>query len=180
MSETTVNKTASRIKPLPSVDRLNELLTYDPKTGVFAWKVSRGSRGRAGSVAGCTNGHGYWVIRIDGVQYLVHRLAWKMMVGSDPTDTIDHINNQRDDNRFVNLREATPSQQMQNKTAHGSSKYLGVHWGNHAKKWVAMIRADGKQRNLGYFACEIEAAKSYDAMARKHWGEYANLNFEVA
>ena len=169
----------NRVKPLPSVERLRELLDYDQYTGVFRWKVSRRSTARAGSIAGFMR-NGYRTIGIDRTVYMAHRIAWKMVTGKDPFDTIDHINHKQDDNRIDNLREATRRQQSQNRRAFGRSEYLGVTWNKKARKWQTYIQIDGKPTYLGLFACEAEAAKAYDAAAAKHHGEYANLNFEKA
>ena len=81
---------------------------------------------------------------------------------------------------FANLREATRRQQCINVTAWGSSEFLGVSWKKCRRKWQVHIKVNGKSRNLGTFACEIEAAKAYDAAAIEHHGEFANLNFPEA
>jgi hypothetical protein len=59
----------------------------------------------------------------------------------------------------------------------GSSRFVGVSWSNHDRKWVAHINANGQQRNLGHFKDEIEAAKVYDEAARQAFGEWATPNF---
>lgn len=94
---------------------------------------------------------------------------------------VDHINHNGLDNRKANLRPATKSQNTINKPykkkkgAH--SKYRGVTWQKSINKWQAQIRAKGNPRVIGYFEDEIEAAKAYDAAAKKHHGEFAVLNF---
>ena len=164
------------MKPLPSIELLAELIDYDPNTGVFIWKARRHGV-TSGSVAGSLDHTGYRMISIKGVAYRAHRLAWKIMTGSDPVETIDHKNNKRDDNRFENLRPATRSQQRMNVTAAGVSKYLGVNWDKRDSKWRAKIMVNGKSRTIGRFDCEIEAAKAYDCVAADHHGQFANLNF---
>jgi hypothetical protein len=94
---------------------------------------------------------------------------------------VDHINHNGLDNRKANLRPATKSQNNINKPnikrkgAH--SKYRGVTLEKRINKWQAQIRAKGTHRVIGYFEDEIEAAKAYDAKARKYHGEFAVLNF---
>ena len=163
-----------RTIPLPRAERLQEQLDYNPATGVFKWKVNRVGV-RAGSIAGSVTG-GYRTITLDGVMYKAHRLAWKMQTGSDPLNTIDHINNDRSDNRFSNLREATRSEQGRNKTAHGSSAFLGVSWIASRRKFQARITVNGRQPHLGYFNSEVDAAHAYNAAASKAYGAFANLN----
>ena len=85
---------------------LKELLNYDPATGVFTWLVSRG-RVKASSVAGHVHSRGYIVIMVDGRRHLAHRLAFVYMTGTFPDDQVDHINEIKADNRWINLREAT-------------------------------------------------------------------------
>ena len=169
-----------QIKHLPPVERLHELLAYDPATGVFAWKVNRGRKARAGSVAGTLDSNGYRVVKIDGVKYFAHRLAWKIATGLDPVATIDHRNRVPDDNRIANLREATMQEQSAHRAGRGASKHLGVHWQQNCSKWAANITTNGKTRYLGLFASEDDAARAYDAAAMEHHGEFANLNLENA
>lgn len=75
-------------------DRLKQLLSYNPKTGVFVWKVPRG-RQKADAIAGGTcrgRWHNYRQIRIDGKLYMAHRLAWFWFYGQWPNGMIDHVN----------------------------------------------------------------------------------------
>ena len=79
-------------------DEVAALLTYDPETGVFRWKVDRGQRVKVGDIAG-TEFNGYRRIRIKGRAFKAHRLAFLLMTGAMPSDQVDHINGQKDDNR---------------------------------------------------------------------------------
>ena len=169
----------------------NEFLEYNPETGVFirkwkdrkhfksdrSWK--RGNTVYAGTVAGYTRDDKYQQITINGNIYLAHRLAWLLHYGEWPEDQIDHINNDRADNRIENLREATHAQNGRNKSSHkdSTSRYLGVSWNKNANKWQADIRVDGKNYYLGLFVVAEDAARAYDAAAYEHFGIYANLNF---
>ena len=88
-----------------TAERLRELLSYSPETGLFYWRVSKGSVA-AGTQAGNPGVRGYIVIRIDGVPHYAHRLAWLHVHGEHPTGEIDHRNNNRADNSISNLRQS--------------------------------------------------------------------------
>jgi len=92
---------------------------------------------------------------------------------------IDHINHDTLDNRKCNLRIVTVSENAMNRKKRDdlSSKFKGVHWQRTRKKWRTRIKCKGIYISLGYFTDEIEAAKAYDIAARKHFGEFALLNF---
>ena len=94
---------------------------------------------------------------------------------------VDHINRNGLDNRKENLRFVSRSQNAMNSEREGypyTSKYRGVCLGKRRKKWRAYICVGLKQKYLGYFYSEEEAAKAYDAAAKKYRGEYAFLNFK--
>lgn len=89
--------------------RLRELIHYDPDTGVMTWRIARRAQAPPGDVAGGPTQKGYWHIRIDGTLYKRHRLAWLYMTETTPSEEVDHINRKAGDDRFTNLRLATPS-----------------------------------------------------------------------
>jgi hypothetical protein len=93
---------------------------------------------------------------------------------------VDHRNTDSLDNRRANLRLATNSQNQCNKRktrSHTSSRYIGVSFNKHRQKWLAYITYEGKTIWLGAFDNEIDAARAYDAAAKKYHGEFARLNF---
>lgn len=59
----------------------------------------------------------------------------------------------------------------------GSSQYKGVFWWKQHGKWCARIVVDGRQKHLGLFKEEPDAARAYDQAARAAWGEFARTNF---
>ena len=101
--------------------RLKEVLHYDPLTGLFTWRVTKGNI-TAGTVAGCpANSEGYWRITIDSVKYYAHRLAFLYMLGRWPFEQADHYPDPTtSNNRWANLRDATHGQNTAN--THGESK----------------------------------------------------------
>ena len=106
------------------------------------------------------------------------RLMHKLIIPGIGFD-VDHINMNGLDNRRVNLRVATRSQNMANSRSRGgSSQYKGVCWRKDTLKWQASIKINYKQINLGSYADEVQAALAYDRAARHYFGEFARLNFE--
>lgn len=134
-------------------DYLQSILEYNPDTGVFTWRVRRGRNCPAGKVAGRIATGGYRQIGINGRLYLAHRIAWLITHGRWPADQIDHINRVRDDNRLINLREATRTENQRNQSLYknNTSGLCGVGWYKPTGKWMAHISIDGKLKNLGYF-----------------------------
>lgn len=154
---------------------LRYLLTYDPATGIFTRNVPRGSA-KVGSVAGHLHKTtGYWVIRIDDVEYGAHRLAWLYVHGVWPDRELDHENLNTIDNRMGNLRPATQSQNTANrpKLAGTSSRLKGVTWNKNSGRWQTEIKHGGKRRYLGLFDTEEAAHAVYVAASVAIFGEFA-------
>jgi hypothetical protein len=155
---------------LPSLEQVQEILSYDPESGEFRWKDAAGKR-RAGKAAGCPTDRGYWRIRIAGRSFLAHRLAWLLVYGEWPSDEVDHINRQRSDNRLSNLRVVTRSLNRQNEDGPHKQNLLGVRgvkkvsWGD---KYEARILIDGKYTHLGTFTSIGEAKEAYENARRKY------------
>lgn len=155
---------------------LKEILNYDPDSGVFIRKKNSGGI-LAGTIAGSVHA-GYRQISVNGKKYYAHRLAWLYMTGDMPTFEIDHINGDKDDNRWANLREASHTNNVMNigLRSDNSSGYKGVS--KKRNSWQARIWLDGKQTVIGCFPTKEEAARAYDKLALEHYGEYARLNFK--
>lgn len=157
--------------------RLHHLLTYDPDTGVITNRVNRPPSAKAGDEAGCPRHDGYRQIKIDGNLWLSHRIAWIMTFGQWPTDDIDHINGIKDDNRIINLRLATTSENMSNRgmQANNTSGHKGVYWHKKDSKWTAQIRVNGRNKYLGQFTDPEDAAAAYKKAAPEYHGTFANF-----
>lgn len=155
---------------------LKELLHYNPETGIFTRKTKVNRNKVIGSIAGTTDFHGYVAITIDGKKYKAHRLAWLYMYGKFPDNCIDHINNITTDNRIVNLRDATLSQNQCNKkiNVNNSSGVKGVSWHKKMKKWRVRLYVNQKETNFGFFD-DLELAQLVAEEARvKYHKQYAN------
>ena len=95
-----------------------------------------------------------------------------------PGRQVDHINHDRLDNRRVNLRVCTVSENQGNQLARRrTSRFKGVSFCRAHRRWRAHITAGGRSRALGSFSSEEAAARAYDTAARQYFGEFASLNF---
>ena len=160
-------------------ERLHELLDYDGATGEFRWRVDRGGGAPlVGARAGAINGRGYVVICIDQRSYQAHRLAWLYTHGTWPTVHIDHVNGTPGDDRIINLRLATHSENMRNRKDHSnnSSGFKGVSWHKGAKKWAAGIRIHGRRKHLGLFDAAEAAHLAYCEAAKALHGSFSRVS----
>lgn len=153
-----------------SIGRLKELLRYDPSTGQFVWRVKLARKIVVGTIAGCTRSDGYVIIKIEGVNYFAHRLAWFYMTGAWPEKDVDHKVGKS--NRWTNIRAVTRTVNMQNmRHARITNKtgLLGVD--RHRDRFKATIRVDGERRYLGTFDTADAAHKAYvEAKRQLHLG----------
>ena len=154
-------------KPQVTLERLRELLRYDPETGIFTRLIPVGGE-PAGSAAGWSMSHGYVGISIDGRKYTAHRLAWLYMTGKLPWMKLDHENGVRSDNKWSNLRHGTQAQNGQNqRRAHvdNTSGFLGVV--SIRGRYVARICLNRRTYHLGTFSTADEAHAAYVAAKRE-------------
>jgi len=152
-----------------SIDELKTVLDYDPESGLFRWKVRRGVV-LPGTVAGNTNTSGHSQIRYKRKLYLAHRLAFAFMTGAWPESCVDHINGDRKDNRWSNLREATHLQNSHNRIAGGAIPFKGVS--RKGIRFVAQITINKRKRHIGLFSTAELAHQAYCQVARELHGEF--------
>ena len=154
-------------------DLLKELIHYEPLIGIFTRLKSKQIY-KIGLIKTTPSKWGYFVIYVLGKQYKAHRLAWLYMTGKWPNNHIDHINRNKIDNRFLNLREADDSNNNKNMGLKkvNTSGYKGVHYYKARSNWMAAIRADGKRKFLGYVKTAKEAGNAYDNYAKANHGEF--------
>lgn len=173
MAEEKIASKRQRVKPL-SQEYIKSIIEYDHLTGEFRWK-NRPEKSKAfntrwaGKLAGNIQ-HGYRIICIEYIYYRAHALAWCYMTGEWPPNDIDHIDMNRGNNRFNNIRKATSSQNKFNTTirSDNTSGYKGVSLMK-GKYWRARIYVEGKEHVIGYFKTSEEAHESYaKALAQYH------------
>lgn len=156
---------------------LAEVLDYDPATGHFTWKSDRVfGKIKAGTRAGTVSkANGYRQIWIGERTYNASRLAYLWMEGEWPKTQVDHINLDRSDDRWSNLRPATAQQNCANrglkKTNTSGLKGASLtKWG----RWLSTINVQGKSRYLGTFDTKEEASAAYFKALTEAHGEFAD------
>lgn len=157
-----------------TAERLRQLLRYDPDTGSWTWLVSPSRNIKVGDLAGTTKQDGYRQLRVGGEGYLSARLAVLYMTGQYPVKQVDHANQIRWDDRWANLREATPSDNNSNRRLQGNntSGYRGVSWDGISGKWDVRVN----RIHIGFFDDIEEAVTVRDIHAQKMQGAFAVLN----
>lgn len=171
-------------KQMPTAEVLRSYFNYDPDAGIVSWK-HRSDKSRqwntkyAGKEAGCICDRGYRQIRLNDRGMRYHRVAWVLMHGDCPLDRlIDHINGDTSDNRAVNLRLATLSQNTINaKRRAGCTLPRGVKRHRGGKTFEAQIRIGNKRRlRLGSFETAELAHAAYCSAAKRYHGEFARFD----
>lgn len=161
-----------------TAEMANELLAYDPATGALTWKTAIRPAIRPGDPAGRgkPNSAGYLRVGIDGRSYLQHRVIWLMVTGEWPPQEIDHRDRDRANNRWANLRAASPSQNVANTARRnaptGSNR--GVSYDHRKKAWRAYATKNGRQYFGGYFKYDHQAAAAATALRNRLHGEFAH------
>ena len=109
----------------------------------------------------------------------IHQLVAREWI-DNPNDKrcVDHIDGNKTNNHYENLRWATHSENGRNakNRTDGSSVYKGVSYQTQAKKWKSQIGLGNKVIYLGIYTSEREAAEAYNTAAREQYGDYAKLN----
>lgn len=155
------------------VEKVNALFSYSD--GQLIRKKSSGGK-KKGTVAGNKHRTGYWQVRIGGRLYQRSHVVWALHKGYFPKE-IDHIDQDKDNDRIENLREATRRENCCNrKKWRGEGKYKGVYPSNNGLKFVAQIRHKGKLYHLGTFDTEDLAKEAYDKKCIEFFKEYAKPN----
>lgn len=153
-----------------SSEELRRLFTYAPSTGFFMRRVKTGKKGVIGAVCVALK-NGYVVIGIHGKVYCAHRLAFLYITGEWPSDKVDHIDGNRANNVWANLRDvdhSTNLQNLKNPRADNSLGVLGVHVHKATGKFRAQIKtADGRRLHLGLFSEISDARLAYLSAKRK-------------
>ena len=134
-------------------------VTFDKATGEIVKTMSNGAERRS---LGSVHSKGYRVTRFDGEVVHVHRLAFFLVEGAWPEEQVDHINGNRADNRWVNLRKVSASTNRQNQRAARSDSQTGLLGvARNGGRWSARIGISSGQQYLGTYDTAEEAHAAY-------------------
>lgn len=161
-----------------TAEDVRKIFELEESTGILRWRFNPErakcwNTRHAGKPVGSPS-HGYLQVRV-GRLYQVHRLVWLYIHGEWPVDFLDHINGDKADNRLVNLRIATPSQNLCNRPMqkNNSCGFKGVRFRPHHKKWEGRINKDGRTVWRRYFDSAQEAAAARRLALSEFHNEFA-------
>lgn len=160
------------MKPLNlTASEVRRLFNYDPESGKLTRAVAGGRFGRykPGHEAGTPGGKRHRQVRIEGRKVMVHRVIWLWMTGSEPEHVVDHINGDKTDNRWANLRDVPQAVNMQNqRQAHSNNKSTGLLGVSKAgRSYVAKVSVQGRQRIVCRSRDPMVAHQAYVAAKRQ-------------
>lgn len=136
---------------------------YDRPNGKLYWKNHWDKTSLAkfkGKEANTKDNHGYLRVMINYTAWSIHRLVYFLETDTWP-EIIDHINGDKTDNRFGNLKSSDARKNMQNMYLHREGKLVGTHFAKNVGRWRSLIRINKKLIHLGLFDTELEAHQRY-------------------
>lgn len=155
-----------------TVERVRELLDYDPVTGALDWTspTDRSPRegGKAGALARAGSKYQFRrFVQIDYKRYPAHRVAWLHTYGDWPAGYIVPKNGDYDDLRLDNLTELSASDAARRGGPRrtNTSGSRGVSWDKQKQRWLAYITHDYRRVHVGYFGTIEEATEARNAAA---------------
>lgn len=167
-------------KILPSVEYLRQCLDYDPATGDLTWKErprehfanERTWRNVNGQFAGrralaCKSPCKGLVGRIANQDVTAHRVIYKLVTGDEPFGEIDHIDGNRYNNRWENLRCVSHAENARNRARNKETNSLGHGVRLHQGAYEAVIKTGGKIIYLGRYKTEEQALAARKAAQEK-------------
>ena len=136
-----------------TAEKLRDVMHYNPDTGIFRWTKSRTNAVKDGTELKPNNPYGYIEVRVLGWRGFAHRLAFLFMDGKLPDNYVDHINGDKTDNRWSNLRDVPHVENMKNRclSKSSSSGAIGVSYCKSTGRWKAYINVGDKQKHLGRY-----------------------------
>ena len=165
-----------RLKSKKITDSVANQFTCNPKTGILRWAVNKpNSTYKINDKVFSKTSEGYLCVMVDKKLYMAHRICYYIYYNKSPENIIDHINHDITDNRKINIRECTASQNGMNRKIGKNNKsgYKGVIWHKAHNLWMAQITVNKKIYFLGYFKKLENAVNARLDAEKKHFGEFS-------
>jgi len=144
---------------------VKSLFDYDPKTGICTWKVHRLKAGPGDPIdERYVYRDGYIVISVKGKAQMLHRLIHLWMTGEHPKQQIDHIDGDKLNNRWENLRDVSQYENLCNKEHVEAKRKNPAPRGvrkESKNSWSATVTVDGKKLHIGRFDSVEKAEQAY-------------------
>ena len=159
-------------------ENIRHFFEYDPETGRFdriRFINNRGESYERRSPVTSKHACGYYMATIFGKRIRVHHLAFVYMMDVLPDCPVDHINGNRVDNRWCNLRLVTRLENQRNHGIRGDNRVgrTGVYWYPPLSKYQAQITVEGRRVHLGYHLT-IDDAIAARVAAERQYGFHIN------
>lgn len=156
------------IRPLPPAELLWDLFSYDPIKGRLVWKnvLQPCSRRLIGQIAGHIDAHGYTIIQVQNFSYKAHRLIYKWVTGVNPSGIVEHIDDNKGDNRIHSLLDSDSRSNAATRQITNAGDLKGYK--KCGDKFHASIYIDGKDYHLGSFDKPSEATNAYLEARQKY------------
>lgn len=155
----------------------SEYFYYDETSpSCLRWKVKRKGVEKDSVAGGCA-GRDYYSVSIKNRKHSIHRIIWELFNGELPNElVIDHIDQNKKNNKIANLRSATrQGNGVNSKLRLNKSGFRGVY--KYRSRWCACISPNGNKVHIGVYDTAEEAAREYDRKAKELFGDLTTLNF---
>ena len=144
-------------------EEASRFLTYDKDSGNIQWICNKGVR-KTGDAAGRIGRDGYLWTTFNGHRFANHRLAWLLTYGRFPEEHLDHINQDKTDNRIQNLRECTHAENCQNREIYQTNKWGFAGIAIARNKYKAVIQVGSVKKSIGVWDTPEQAHAVYLAV----------------
>ena len=141
-------------------------LSYNKTSGKMFWKNPTSNRVKVGQEVGTLCNTGHLKVRLIGKSLYLHRLIWFLEMGKWPDKHIDHVNKNKTDNRFTNLRECDDLLNSINRSRGG---LMGCYFSKQKQKWIVDSKLNGVRKTKGGFNTEYEAHRYYKDVLLKSY-----------
>lgn len=160
---------AKDIRSGVTAEEVRELFTYEPESGCLRWKVKR-QKINVGDVAGyISTSDGYRYVGFNYNEFLAHRIIWLWVTGKWPACQVDHVDRNRQNNKWTNLREATNGQNARNSGPQKNSR-TGIRGVDIRRgKYRVRINVDGKEIVVGRFLDLQDAINARKSAEKEYW-----------